>query len=184
MIDTDCKFLLWFKCNESLFNTEEPVIFGAIYIPPEYTRYSSDEAFNEIEQEYLSPSDQTNNICVLGDFNARTGTDPDFVKINENEQIEYDISEFIEDFTGRLDALNFAIERTSMDKTKNRYGNNCLFILNGRVGNDKNVGKLTCRNASVVHYCICSPDLLPSVQDFVVIDTSISSTQKCTLLLL
>lgn len=179
-ISTDCKFVLWFKCNESLFNTDQPVIFGVIYIPPEYTKYTSDEAFNEIEQEYLSLSEQTKYVCLLGDFNARTGTDLDFVKIDQNEHLAYDISEFIEDFTGRLDALNFSVKRVNMDKTKNRYGNfllnfckgNCFFILNGRVGNDKNIGKLTCRNASVVDYCICSPELLFSIYDFDVLDTS------------
>ena len=29
---------------------DQPVMFGIVYIPPEYTTYSSDEAFNEIEQ--------------------------------------------------------------------------------------------------------------------------------------
>jgi hypothetical protein len=35
-----------------------------------------------------------------------------------------------------------------------------MFIVNGRVGNDKNIGRFTCRNASVVDYCITSPELL------------------------
>ena len=47
-----------------------------------------------------------------------------------------------------------------------------LFKLNGRAGNDKNVGKLTCRNASVVDCCICSPELLLSVHNFDVLDMS------------
>jgi hypothetical protein len=37
-----------------VFNLEQPVIFGTIYIQPEYTRYSSDEAFNQIEHELHS----------------------------------------------------------------------------------------------------------------------------------
>ena len=37
------------------------------------------------------------------------------------------------------------------------YKDNSLFIVNGRVGKDKNIGRFTCRNASVVDYCISSP---------------------------
>jgi hypothetical protein len=31
---------------------------------------------------------------------------------------------------------------------------NSIFIVNGRVGKDNNIGRFTCRNASVVDYCI------------------------------
>jgi hypothetical protein len=41
-----------------------------------------------------------------------------------------------------------------------------MFIVNGRVGNDKNIGRFTCRNASVVDYCITSPELLKLFFDF------------------
>jgi hypothetical protein len=37
---------------------------------------------------------------------------------------------------------------------------NSLFIVNGRVGKDKNIGRFTCRNDSVVDYCISSPYFL------------------------
>jgi hypothetical protein len=46
----------WVKIDGKVFNLEKPVIFGTIYIPPEYTRYSSDEAFNQIEHELHSLS--------------------------------------------------------------------------------------------------------------------------------
>jgi hypothetical protein len=50
-----------------------------------------------------------------------------------------------------------------VDKVKSRSGNNLLdickannlFIVNGRIGDDKTEsGKLTCKNASVVDYCM------------------------------
>jgi hypothetical protein len=44
--ETSCKYVLWFKCKGGLFKLDQPVIFGIVYIPPEYTKYSSDEAFN------------------------------------------------------------------------------------------------------------------------------------------
>jgi hypothetical protein len=49
---------------------------------------------------------------------------------------------------------------------KNKFDNlllnfckgNSMFTVNGRVGNNTNIGRFTCRNASVVDYCITSPD--------------------------
>jgi hypothetical protein len=34
-----------------------------------------------------------------------------------------------------------------------------LFIVNSRIGDDKGIGRLTCRNSSTVDYCISSPYL-------------------------
>jgi hypothetical protein len=61
-VETCSTTWFWFKkklvvnmfCGLSvrgLFKLDQPVIFGVVYIPPEYTKYSSDEAFNEIQQE-------------------------------------------------------------------------------------------------------------------------------------
>jgi acid phosphatase class B len=54
------------------------------------------------------------------------------------------------------------------DSVKNHYGSrlldlhvckgNDLFIINGRIGNDKGIGKLTCKNSSVVDYVISCVD--------------------------
>jgi hypothetical protein len=51
---TDQTINMWFKCSEQLFKTDQPVFFGVVYIPPEYTKYSSEDAFSELQQEYLS----------------------------------------------------------------------------------------------------------------------------------
>jgi hypothetical protein len=46
-----------------------------VYIPPEYSRYSSPDAFSQIENEYLEFTEKFKNICLIGDFNARTAED-------------------------------------------------------------------------------------------------------------
>ncbi|CAG2247120.1 unnamed protein product [Mytilus edulis] len=180
IIDTECKYVMWFQVNGKAFNLDKPVVFGVVYIPPEYTRYSSDEAVNEIEQEFLRFSNISNYICLLGDFNARTGCDDDFVIINEDEHGDNNLSDFIENPINALEALSIPTKRESMDKGKNRYGNmllnfckgNGVFILNGRLGRDQNIGRFTCRNASVVDYCISTPELLKTFKDFEVLDSS------------
>jgi hypothetical protein len=55
-----------------------------------------------------------------------------------------------------------------MDKYKNKFGNlllnfckgNSMFIVNGRAGNDRNIDRFAYRIASVVDYCITSPEIL------------------------
>ena len=47
-----------------------------------------------------------------------------------------------------------------------------MFIVNGRVGNNKNIGRFTCRNASIVDYCITSPELLKLFFDFDILESS------------
>ena len=61
-----------------------------------------------------------------------------------------------------LKSLNIPTERKNADLHTNSYGyqliefckNNDLFILNGRVGDDVNPPKLTCKNSSTVDYVI------------------------------
>ena len=47
---------------------------------------------------------------------------------------------------------------------------NQLFIVNSRLGDDKGIGRLTCRNSSTLDYCISSPYLLNSFVNFTVQD--------------
>jgi hypothetical protein len=59
---------------EQLFKTDQPVFFGVVYIPPEYTKYSSEDAFSELQQElkllylyrqFLSPQNRLYHNSVL-----------------------------------------------------------------------------------------------------------------------
>jgi hypothetical protein len=60
------------------------------------------------------------------------------------------------------------------DKVINQYGRiflnfckyNDVFILNGRIGEDKEIGKFTCKNVSVVDYIIASPQYLKHITVF------------------
>jgi hypothetical protein len=170
------------KCSEQLFKTDQPVFFGVVYIPPEYTKYSPEDDFSELQQEYLSFSNKSKYICLLGDFNARTATDTDFVDLIKNRHVDDYITDFVDNFTNVLNDLKMPLNRISMDKSKNKFGNlllnfckgNSMFIVNGRVGNDKNIGRFTCRNASVVDYCITSPELLRLFFDFDILERTMS----------
>jgi hypothetical protein len=47
--------------------------------------YCVGDPFSEIENEFLNFSTNYNYICPLGDFNARTAEEPDFVETNYDE---------------------------------------------------------------------------------------------------
>lgn len=56
IINTDCKYVFWFKINKVIFNTTEDPVFGVVYIPPERSKYSSNDCYTEIEQELIFSS--------------------------------------------------------------------------------------------------------------------------------
>ncbi|CAG2246714.1 unnamed protein product [Mytilus edulis] len=160
-------------------------LFGCIYIPPENSKYSSEEAFTEIEEELLFFSHDINNIALVGDFNSRTGHMSDIVEIDENLFDMLDIvnaSEIMNENT--LCVNNFIkkgipLERYSEDKIiVNNYGRKLielckrcsLCFANGRLHQDKFIGKNTCKDASLVDYLILSPDMFDLVIEFEILD--------------
>ncbi|CAG2204073.1 unnamed protein product [Mytilus edulis] len=177
VLETDCNFVMWFKVCKTYLKTDDDLYFGIVYVPPEYSPYSTDDAFRQIANEYIDLTAKSINVCLLGDFNARTGNDVDYTTMNDKES-QTEIFGFIENDYVVLDELNIPLLRQNLDKAKNRYGNlllefcraNSLFILNGRMGG--NSGNFTCRNASVVDYVITSVHLLRFVCNFFLHDFS------------
>ena len=119
------------KGGGGVFKLDQPVIFGVVYIPSEYTKYSSDEAFNEIQQEYLSLLNISNYICLVGDFNARTSNCDDFIILDDNNHNNNNISDYVDNYTEVLESLSLPVERSSMDMIRNRYGNMLLEFCKG-----------------------------------------------------
>jgi len=63
VIETECKFALW--CKISKLICSEAVIWGIVYIPPEYTSYSSPDAFGQIENEYMQLITNHKNVVLV-----------------------------------------------------------------------------------------------------------------------
>ncbi|CAC5388880.1 unnamed protein product [Mytilus coruscus] len=76
--DTDCKFVYWFSVDKKVFDLDENVVFGIVYIPPVNTNYTPAEAFDEIDVEFHRFSQNSKYIVLLGDFNSRKANLPDF----------------------------------------------------------------------------------------------------------
>jgi hypothetical protein len=89
-IPTDSSYVFWFRISRELLGLDEDVVCGIVYIPPEYTVYSSVDVFSELENEYLALQRNYKYIFLNGDFNSRTAKDPDFIYIeNNNDNIDF-----------------------------------------------------------------------------------------------
>ena len=91
-------------------------------------------------------------MFLLGDLNSRMSTKSDFIDNDRPIDIQYDENE-----------VDTPIPRSSMNKGSNRFGDSLLDIcksvnmriVNGRLHNDKSVGRMTCythNGESVVDY--------------------------------
>ena len=115
-------------------------------------------------------------ICLLGDFNARTGVKDDFINVNDYvcNAVQLDNVTKQEYDLVNLDLLGIDCKRYNLDKSVNNYGNRLLqlcqnlnlLIANGRLGKDRDIGSLTCKESSTVDYCILSPVLSSCVANF------------------
>ena len=105
---------------------------------------------------------------MLGDFNSRTGILDELLDTNE----------YVDALSETTSTLFDIPKRSSQDHVKNQTGielielcrTNGYVIVNGRVGKDADIGKVTCKNVSVVDYAITSIPLFPFVHHFIVHD--------------
>ncbi len=169
--------VLLFKFSEKLFGFE--VIGGVVYFEPEGTKYANANAFELLENQLITYCDKP--LFLVGDFNARTKLLEEFISV---DRYNLDLNDDPVSVARRaeneslLEEYGIPRERYSQDKSTNNYGlsliDSCknlgVVIANGRVGNDAYVGKLTCRDASVVDYCIASPEVFPRFLNFKVLD--------------
>ena len=77
-IKTQSKYIFWFKISSHFTKTEQDLLFEIVYLPPEQSRYATQDIFKEIENEIITISSSFQYLCLLGDFNSRTSNDNDF----------------------------------------------------------------------------------------------------------
>ena len=117
-------------------------------------------------------------FIISGDMNGRTGTQPDYIIQDCSDYLPLP-DEYVED--------NMACnERFSEDKIVNVQGRrlldickmSSLRILNGRIGVDYNIGRITCvtyNGQSLVDYVLSSPSLMQSISSFDVLSQTLYS---------
>ena len=143
-----CEHAIFFTVDKHIFGKN--VLFCAVYLGPEGSPYQNRNVFYELEQTIMYLN--FDSVCMLGDFNARTGS--------MNDLITSTIPE--EDGCGQ--DYFYIPKRTSQDTNTNNLGKELIefcktfeiAIVNGRAGMDAGVGRVTCKDASVVDYVLIS----------------------------
>ncbi len=62
------------------------ILIGVIYIPPAGSVNFDDDIFERIQQHLSNIKTDYNisSVCIMGDFNGRTGTEADFVSFDKH----------------------------------------------------------------------------------------------------
>ena len=62
------------------------ILFGVLYIPPSRSVNHDDEIFTKIQVDIVNIKEFYNveSVCLLGDFNGRTGSEPEFITFSEH----------------------------------------------------------------------------------------------------
>ena len=130
-----------------------------VYFPPETT--DREKRLNVDHFKHLEETTRkinSDNIILMGDFNARTKDMDDVLKGEKNEEL------FHVNFFSRINT-----ERTNQDLTPNKQGKNLIeycvttqsFIANGRTIGDLQ-GKFTCHEwngSSTVDYAVINESM-------------------------
>ncbi|KAJ8024120.1 hypothetical protein HOLleu_36756 [Holothuria leucospilota] len=136
--------------------------------------------FDDIANDCVSHKSLYNDalICLVGDFNARTGTICDFLDSEETSLDGFDFVPLCNEVNSRdeLDLLDICTLRYNQDECINNNGrklielckNLDLHIVNGRIGENKGIGARTCDAKSAIDYAVASAELLPYLTNFIV----------------
>ncbi|MCG8034442.1 MAG: reverse transcriptase family protein [Candidatus Thiodiazotropha taylori] len=153
------------------------MMIATVYIPPQQSRFFNEDEFDLFEQEIASVRSNYDYMYLLGDYNAQTANMVDYTVLDPflSEFFNFDQATMEHmDQKGVFEKYGLQISRASKDAKKNNHGfkiielckNNNLAILNGRFGEDKNVGKMTFRGLSVIDYVITSSKGIKFAQNF------------------
>ena len=165
--------------SSTVFKLGEHVLIGVVYIPPECTSYSSQEASNDIYFDIRYFARLYEYISSAGNCNARIAELNDFSLFTEKYFLNED-TYLLEKCTSFLTYSNLPLKKHGLDKGQNKSGKLLIslckrqrfFVMNGRVGNIRYRGELTYRNASAVDYFICTPDFIKCIDVFIVLDVT------------
>ena len=160
MSNTSSEFQ-WLKLSKDFFHLDSDIYICFSYVTPcTFLQQSNEDTFDAIIRD-VNVYRSKGNILLLGDLNARTGTEFDFICKDDDKHLPLDSSYIIDsDLRQRMS------EDSKVDERGKQVIDLCissrLRILNGRSNGD-NYGKFTCQKptgASVVDYGIMSEEIL------------------------
>lgn len=157
----------WIQLKKDFFNLINDIFICTVYYPPSNSAYLSDDIdiFQLIEKDIFIYQN-LGDIMLCGDFNARCGTENDFVSNDLDNFVPID-AYYIADSSKRRNSRDSKLDTRGKELLNFCIGNN-LRILNGRMLGDS-FGNFTCFNVhgqSVVDYVVASEEILRQVITF------------------
>ena len=98
-------YRIWLKLNKSLYKGEEDILICILYIPPSDSNwFKSGNSFNfeKLKQEIAFYELQASFIFIIGDYNARVGTENDYIVNDEIDEFLSLPNNYISDDAERL----------------------------------------------------------------------------------
>ena len=181
IIESKSEYIAWLKICKQCLGFEQDIIIATVYIPPQQSRFFSEDEYDIFEQEIVSVRSNYEYIYLLGDFNAQTSTMDDYTTadsfLSEFFNFDQDTIEYM-DQKCVLEKFGIQIKRVSKDSKKNNHGFKLIdlckthnfSILNGRYGDDKNIGAMTFRGLSVIDYVLTSTKATQFLHKFKISD--------------
>ncbi|MEW8560930.1 MAG: hypothetical protein AB2541_02460, partial [Candidatus Thiodiazotropha sp.] len=174
-------YIMWICVDKKLTQTDENLVLGIIYVPPSQSRFFNDDELLNLENEISSVCRSNKYVIITGDINARTAKLSDYVKLDDffSNMFNFDNDTVsLLDKTEVLESQRIPLRRNSKDAKTNNAGYwlidlckfNNLFIVNGRVGEDKAIGEKTFRDKSVIDYTLCTADCFSMLKQFEVVE--------------
>ena len=166
-----CQSVIWLKLEKQHCKRASDLYIGIIYIPPENSTFCKNNGSNHFEtiEAHIREYSRKGEILILGDLNARTGRELDYVPRDSDR------------FTDN--AAIYPVDadipaRANQDTITNARGHDLidmciasrLRILNGRMAGDA-LGYFSCHKyngSSSVDYAIASETLLRDILYFYV----------------
>ena len=161
--------LIWLKLQKSFFDIDDDIYLCGTYLWPDESpaaKYYNVNLF-DVLQEDIFYYDQIGTVLIAGDFNARTGSKPDFI-VSDSTISEPDENDYL---------FDTACSRASQDKTCNARGSQLLdickstdlLIANGRLGNDCEKGAFSYfskQSCTTIDYFLLKADDFSMINQF------------------
>lgn len=163
-----CDNIVWLKidCNDG----NKPLMIGAVYLYHEHStgNVSRDDFFQLLSND-LQSFGEDYRVCLIGDFNARTGNMSDIPLEVEGSDVENNFVPVNVAFPAV-----FCSQRKSIDKVHNNYGSQLLDlcksaemrVANGRFKDSDKFTFYGSNGASVIDYAIVNNVCAESIVDF------------------
>jgi hypothetical protein len=72
ILQNNSEYVLWVSIDRSYTKTCENIILGAVYLPPENSRFFNEDDLNNFENEITQMCSISKYVLLAGDTNART----------------------------------------------------------------------------------------------------------------